>query len=200
MSELEALNMLLRLIGSPPVNDVTTNHPDAANARATLNRQRNQLQKRGWWYNLDYNLIYQPDIDGRIRIADEITTIIMEDKSLIKRGKFLYDKQTQTYNIGVSVCAYRTVRVLDWDDMPDVMQDYVAYKAGVQFVRDELEDAGKERSVEIDAQRAELAVKKQDLEEGRYNIRLQARVLRARGGVRPYERRYRYAQSSGFTR
>jgi len=35
MNELETLNMLLRLIGSSPVNSLNTDHPDAANAKAT---------------------------------------------------------------------------------------------------------------------------------------------------------------------
>ena len=48
MEELEALNLLLRAIGSDPVNSLKTNQPDAANAIDTLNRYRKRVQKRGW--------------------------------------------------------------------------------------------------------------------------------------------------------
>lgn len=188
MNELEALNMLLRLIGSSPVNSVTTPHPDASNARTTLHRIRRQAQRRGWWFNIDYNVTYQPDENGNIRIPDEISSFVAEDKNYIQRGKNLYNKYNNTYIFTDNVIACRTVRILDWDDMPDCMQEHCAYFAAAQFVRDELEDPQKQQDLEKSAGQAMLDVKKQDLEEGRYNMFNQRRVISARAGVQPYHR------------
>lgn len=188
MNELEALNMLLRLIGSSPVNNIATPHPDAANAKTTLNRIRRQAQRRGWWFNIDYNTTYAPDENGNILIPDEISSLVAEDKNLIKRGKKLYNKLAQTFVFTTSIVACRTTRILEWDDMPECMQEYCAYFAAEQFVRDELEDPQKQADLKSSAGIAALDVKKQDLEEGRYNMFNNARVLQARAGVQPYQR------------
>lgn len=191
MTELEALNMLLRLIGSSPVNDPASPHPDAANARTTLNRLRKQQQTRGWWFNIDYNILYQPDENGKIRIPDEIDTFIAEDANNIVRGKYLYNKYNNSFVFTGNITAHRTVRILEWDDMPSAMQRHCGYFAGAQFIRDEVEDPGKQKELEQSAMQELIAVKKQDLEEGRYNIFNSTRARAARSRVTPYNRRGR---------
>ena len=188
MNELEALNMLLRLVGSSPVNSLETPHPDAVNARATLLRVSQQEQRRGWWFNIEYNVMFTPDTSKHIRIPSTVTKTVFEDSNLVQRGGRLFDKYNNTYRFESDQCAYSIVRILEWDDMADTMQEYCAYLAGAQFVRDELEDPQKESSLMESARPMGIAVKKQDLEEGQYNIYQQRRVQTARLGVRPYAR------------
>lgn len=179
MNELETLNMLLRLIGSSPVNDIDTDHPDAANAKATMRRISRRTQRKGWWCNIDYNVILRPNERGEIIVSGEISSLVPQDSNLTLRGKKLYDKRQQTDKFSVSVTATRLVRILDWDDMPQVMQEYCAYYAAAEFVRDELEDPQKEASLRESASASYLDLKKQELEEGQYNIFARPRV---RGG------------------
>lgn len=188
MTELEALNMLLRLIGNSPVNDIDSNLPDAANARTTLDRIRRQAQRRGWWFNIDYDKTYQPNDKNEIVIAKEVISVVAHNRNYIQRGNKLYNKEGNTFKFSSGVSIYREVRTLEWDDMPDCMQSYCGYMAGSQFIRDELEDNSKSRELKEDAGLAMLDVKKQDLEEGQYNVFGNARVARARAGVRPYNR------------
>lgn len=188
MNELETLNMLLRLIGSSPVNDIDTDHPDAANAKATMRRISRRTQRKGWWCNIDYNVILRPNERGEIIVSGEISSLVPQDSNLTLRGKKLYDKRQQTDKFSVSVTATRLVRILDWDDMPQVMQEYCAYYAAAEFVRDELEDPQKEASLRESASASYLDLKKQELEEGQYNIFARPRVQQARGGIRPYSR------------
>lgn len=188
MDELEALNMLLRLIGSSPVNSVDTLHPDAANAKTTLNRKRRQIQRRGWWFNIDYNLVYTPDSSGFIIIPSQISSLVICDQKYVQRGDKIYDKCNQTYTITGEVYVARQVRILEWDDLPEVVQEHIAYDAAVEFVRDELEDPQKQASLKESAGIAALNVKKQDLEEGQYNMFQASRVVQARAGVQPYQR------------
>jgi hypothetical protein len=188
MDELEALNMLLRLIGSSPVNSLDTDHPDAANARATLTRVSRRIQRRGWWCNIDYNVTFSPDNTGQIKVPDTVSSFVAEDHHLVPRGNKLYNKLTNTYTFSSNVTARRIVRVLEWDEMPPLMQDYCAYFAGAEFVRDEIEDANKEASLQRSAASSLLDLKKQELEEGQYNIFSKSRVVQARAGTRPYSR------------
>ena len=56
MEKLEAVQMLLRAIGSSPVNSLNVAHPDVANALNSLERLRKSVQKRGWWFNTKLEL------------------------------------------------------------------------------------------------------------------------------------------------
>jgi len=188
MNELETLNMLLRLIGSSPVNSLNTDHPDAANAKATMKRVSRRVQRKGWWCNIDYNLLLSPNDQGAIIVSDTVTSLVAENNCYVLRGNRLYDKQLQTAIFTADVVITRLTYVLDWDDMPQVMQETTAYSAAAEFVRDELEDASKEQSLQADAGKSFLDLKKQELEEGQYNIFSNPRIARARGGVAPYAR------------
>lgn len=186
MEELEALNLLLRAIGSSPVNSLTTTHPDASNAKATLDRARIQLQLTGWWFNIDYDVAFTPDTTGQIVVSQDITKVILEDKYIVQRGRKLYNKSTQTYVFTGEVLARRIQYVLPWETLPASMQLYATYYAAAQFVRDTLGDAGKVSEFLTESVNARLDVKKDDLEQGQYNSFDAGRVLRARQGVRPY--------------
>lgn len=187
MDELEALNLLLRAIGSSPVVTLDTDHPDASNAKTTLDRMRKQSQLTGWWFNIDYNVSMIPDpTTGEIHITPAMSKVVMEDRYVVKRGNKLYNKYHQTYVFGSTQTATRVQYITPWEDMPTSLQLYTAYIAAAQFVRDEIEDERKVAGFKEEAAGAGLLVKKDDLEQGQYNIFDKHRVVRARVGVRPY--------------
>jgi hypothetical protein len=187
MTELEALNMLLRLIGQRAVNDFETTLPSAENARDTLKRIRGTAQARGWWFNLDYNVVYSPDVVTKeIVLPSQVRAVRTENDGIIKRGNKLYNRIDQTFKFDSNVLVVREQRTVDWVDMPADMQIHVAYKAGAEFIRDELEDATKEEALNISAGMALLDLKKQELEANRFNVFNTPRVGLARSGQRPY--------------
>ncbi len=186
MDELEAVNMLLRLIGSSPVNSLETAHPDAKNAKVTLDRVRKQTQRKSWWFNSDYNLVLEADTKGFVAVPKQYTSVTFKEPYYIERSGRVYDKVNQTSKIGKDVETYLCIQILDWDNLPDVVQDYCAYSAAVQFIRDELEDPSKSKELKEDAAKAFVDMKNQDLTENKYNMFNKARVRRARVGVRPY--------------
>lgn len=188
MNELETVQMLLRAIGSSPVNNLDVAHPDVANARACINRLRKSVQKRGWWFNLDYNIVYQADEKGEVKIPKEITKFVADDVRYVKRGRKVYDSQIQTFIINTNVTAIKTVRALEWDDMPYSMQEYAAYLACAQFISDELEDPAKEEKYQKLAGIAKIDVDSEDLDSSRVNVFNNSRVARSRQGVTPYNR------------
>lgn len=186
MKELDAVNMLLRLIGSTPVNSLQSPHPDVDNALTTLRRVSDQLQQKGWWFNLDYNIVMTPDSDKHIKFASTVVSAKTASTSLIKRGDKLYDRAKQTFKFDTPVTLERLTRVLTWDELPETMKTYCAYFAAAEFVRDELEDTTKQDDLNKSAQRALIEVNAQELDEGNYNMFDKSRVRRARYGVRPY--------------
>tara|TARA_R110002096_G_scaffold142061_7_gene297151 strand:+ start:7466 stop:8062 length:597 start_codon:yes stop_codon:yes gene_type:complete len=189
MNELEAVQMLLRAIGSSPVNSLDVAHPDVANARASLNRLRKSVQKRGWWFNQDYNVVFQVNSVGEVTIPKEITKFVSDNVSLVKRGRKVYNTSTQTFLINTNVRAIKTVRTLEWEDMPASMQEYAAYLACAQFISDEIEDTNKEEKYQRLAGISKIDVDEEDLDSAKVNVFNNSRVSRARGGVTPYQSR-----------
>lgn len=188
MTELEAVNMLLRAIGSNPVNSVSTDQPDVANARATLRRVSNKEQKRGWWFNMDYNLTYQANSDGEVLVPNEIVKFVPVDGNLVNRGGKVYNKSTQTYQINADVETLYVVRRFEWDILPETMQEFAANVAAVDFIADEIEDANKENRFQQKAGLAKIELDAEDLETSRVNVFNNVRIRSARIGVLPYGR------------
>ena len=186
MSEIDAVNMLLRAIGSTPVNSLSAVHPDVANARVALNRARNKGQHRGWWYNTDYGTQLVPNEDGEIVVPQQVSTLVCNSRNYVRRGDKVYNKLTNSYIFTAVIDIHRLVRILDWEDMPDCMREYCAYLAAAEFVRDELEDPQKEAEFNNRAIQSRFDVQKRDLEEGRYNMFSSSRTVQARAGSRPY--------------
>lgn len=193
MQELEAMNVLLRAIGSSPVNSLNSPQPDAANARATLTRNRRKAQLRGWWFNIDYRTVFYKDSSNEITIPEEISSITFDENvNIVKRGKRLYDSFRNSYKFDDSVTSHTSIRILPWEELPESMQEYVTYTSAAEFVRDEIEDRSKEETFKQDAALAMIAIKKEDLAAGQYNTFDKSRVRRARAGQRPYDRSSRF--------
>lgn len=190
MEELEAVNMLLRAIGSSPVNTLSVAHPDVVNARACIDRLRKSVQKRGWWFNTDYNIEYQANGAGEVIIPKQITKFVSNDVRYIKRGRKVYDSSNQTFNINTSVTALKTVRQLEWADLPSSVQEYAAYLACAQFISDEIEDTNKEEKYQRLAGISKVDVDSEDLDSARVNVFGGSRVSRARAGQQPYQRHF----------
>ncbi len=188
MEELEAVQMLLRSIGSSPVNSLSVAHPDVANARACLERLRKSTQRRGWWFNLDYNVVYPQNELGEVAIPKEITKFIADDVRYVKRGRKVYDAHNQTFKIGMDITAIKTVRALQWEQMPASLQVHAAYLACAEFISDEIEDSTKEQKYARLAGIAKIDVDAEDLESSKVNVFNGARVARARAGQIPYNR------------
>lgn len=188
MDELEALNMLLRNVGVSPVNNINTPYPAAANARATLDRTRRKVLGYGWWFNIDHEVLLDKAADNTITLSSTVRAMIPYDTSFVVRNNKVYDARNQTYVIECDVWAKRLVRELEWDHMPHVIQEYCGYLAAADFVRDELEDDSKRRSLLEDAKASEIHARKQELEQGQYNMFNQSKAVQMRAGVRPYRR------------
>lgn len=186
MDKLEVVNMLLRAIGSSPVNSLSTSvggtgnaHPDVAAALAVMDRVRKARQKKAWWFNTDYQVTLVPDATGVIKIPEFYVSVDIDDQPVIVRGKKLYHTVRNSYQFDSEVVAKEITLALDWDDMPNVFQEYCAYQAMAEYIRDELEDPQKEQSAMQDAARCLIEVKNIQLRMMDFNVFNRPRVRQA---------------------
>ncbi len=188
MDQLEAVNTLLGYIGSDRVNSLTVGHPDVDAAVVLLNQVRKRAQRKGWWFNTDYNLLIAPEaVTKKVRVVD-LQSVQPAIRHYRKRGDYMYDTIKQTYQFDSAVLLLQVRRYVSWNDLPDIVKDHVMFESGADFVRDETEDPNKEASLRESANGMLLEMKATHIEVSQFNSFDKRHVRNMRAGVRPARR------------
>ena len=187
MKELDAINSMLRLIGSSPVNSIDTKHPDVVDAKAALEQSSAQLQSSRWWFNTDYSVEFVREQDNRIRVPTFVTEVTTSDRDFIIRGDYMYDKRANTYQFDTNLIC-DTLSSFEWDMLPIKAKYAILYIASSDFVRDSLGDTNKIGGLSQKISVAMMELNKDNISLSQAHILDRRRVLRARAGVRPYYR------------
>ena len=136
MTKLDAVNDILAAIGEDPVNSLNDGLPDADLAKRALDRILVRTQTRGWWFNREPEARLYPNVDGHIEMPTDVLDFhpIRGDANRLfsVRGGTLYDRKERTDEFGEPVDLY-LVRLLDWEDLPQVFTSYVITKAARHF-------------------------------------------------------------------
>jgi len=185
MVELEAVNMLLETIGSDVINSLDNTHPDANAARRVLSRKAKMELRKGWWFNTDWGVDYEPDANKEILIPSNISSIRMENVDHIRRNGKLYDKVNQTYKFDGTQRAYQQIRLPTWDEMEADMQVYTGYLAAAEFVLNETGNDALVRAYKTEAGLALIELRKTDLKQKNINMFNGNKYRSVRGGSRP---------------
>ncbi len=141
-TKLEAVNMLLEGIMESPVNSVDGSGLQEADMASTMiDRVSREVQKKGWHWNtlIDYPLV--PDVDGNIILPASTLSVDTMGTSahldLVQRGTKLYRRDTNTFNIGMTVRA-ELVLFLPFDELPESARWFIAVRATRKFQQKQL--------------------------------------------------------------
>lgn len=187
MNELEAVNMLLEAVGSDVVNSLDTTHPDVGAARRVLQRKAKMELRKGWWFNIDWDVDYEPDaVTKEIVLPTNLSRIRMRNDAYVRRDGKLYDTINQTYQFDSVQTAYKQTRLTTWDEMEADMQVYCAYLSAVEFVRSETGDRQLQEDYGRDAGLALIELQRTHLQMKNLNMFNGANSRELRQGVRPY--------------
>lgn len=135
LTELDAVNAMLDLVGELPVNTLETSGVSvASSARACLNRVSREIQKRGLHGNFEKNFVLPIAEDGCIYLPPNTLKV---DNSrgysdVVQRGSRLYDKVEHTYKFKAPI-QVDIVFFLPFEELEQHVRDYVAIRAGRQF-------------------------------------------------------------------
>lgn len=155
---LEVVNECLASLGEAPLNTLSEPHVYKGSALKALASANKRLQSPGWWFNKEA-MTLQPapttghmqlpgdaiSWDSRVRTTD--TLVRQQPKPwLVQRGSRLYDTRNRTYVITEEVTGTIT-RLVPFDDLPPVMNDYVAAETVLRF--QSLYDADNSRRQEL---------------------------------------------------
>ena len=139
MTELDAVNILLSIIGEAPVDglpDLSVNEiTDAALARRTLQEISRDVQAEGWSWNTDERVTLTGNA-GTFTLPSNTLLAVFNpnvdyEGRYVVRGLRVYDKFEQTFDLGdVELELMRHVVQLDWEDIPHQAQTYISIRAG----------------------------------------------------------------------
>lgn len=187
MEKLDAVNYLLGLMGSTPVGDLETLHPDVVACITKLDDATKTIQSRRWWFNTDYDVELTPDETTKELLlpTDTYKMISTSRQGAVQRGTKVYDTYCNTYQFDAPIYV-NLIRHLDWTLLDYAVQDAIKFLAGKQLMSDDLED-----EIKADAQNELLIalmiqLKKENLMVLRRNMLLTPQILKARYRVRPY--------------
>ena len=141
MTELEAVNTLLAVIGEAPIDklsDLNKNEiTDASLARKTLNEVKRDLCGEGWSWNTDFAVKLTQDSKKQFLLDAnwlkvEFAPAQYPQSNLVARGLKVYDRYKRTFELGDDMeevlISYVLIN-LDWDDVPYQAQQYIAIRA-----------------------------------------------------------------------
>lgn len=159
-TELEAVNLLLDVIGEAPISNLENSAVvDAVKARAVLSEVSRATQQKGWHFNteIDYELVptvYEKEIilPGNCLRVD--TTKVQKDFDVVQRGNRLYDRKNHTYKFDRSLKVDMVI-LLPFEELPEVARYYISIRAARVF---QARTVGSEALYQFNAQDETLAL------------------------------------------
>ena len=144
MTELDAVNTLLSIIGEAPVDklaDISDNEiSDASLARQTLKEVSRDVQAEGWLFNTENEVSVSVDSKGEYPLPSNALRCDFSPNrypniQLVARGTRIYDRTARTYELGelndnAPIVIDQVVMELDWDELPHAAQQYISIRSG----------------------------------------------------------------------
>ena len=142
-TELSAVNAILGAIGQSPVTSINKTNPEIGFIYNILRDSNVDLQAEGWHFNTERHVKYTPqDVGGvkKIAIGNDILKMDVSDGwskrnyDVVKRNGYLYDKydHTDDWDELTDGIDLDIVKLISYDDLPEVFKRYVIYKAAVR--------------------------------------------------------------------
>jgi len=139
-TQLQAINQMLTGIGQAPVVSLDIANPEIATALSILDSVNREVQGEGWHFNTEVKYPFTPAANGEIVIPENVLQLsdnkyenVQQYQTVIRNGK-LYDKIAHTYTFPTDepiLCD--VVWFFDFEDLPQVFQDYIAQRATRMF-------------------------------------------------------------------
>jgi hypothetical protein len=131
---------MLTGIGQAPVVSLDIANPEIATALSILDNVNREVQGEGWHFNTEVNYPFTPDSNGEItvptnvlQLSDNKTSNSQQYQTVLRNGK-LYDKVFHTFIFpGNDPVLCDVVWLVDFEDLPQVFQDYITQRAARVF-------------------------------------------------------------------
>lgn len=190
-TKLDAVNIALIAIGQSPVPtlEAANTNTDAEVALKVLRETSKSIQKKGWSFNQDLDIVLDPAPDGSVSTPANTLKVRMAQSvwstkgpvDLVLRGRKLYDRLQHTFKIGQPVHVDLTI-CLDYDDLPESFRWWIALKSARRFVDVRAPGGFAHQITESDEKDAQVEAEQEDAE-------IDQRTLRSNPAFANFRRR-----------
>ncbi len=139
ITELQAVNVMLSIIGEQPINTFAgTTYSEALLARTQLHNSSRAIQTEGLACNSEEHYTLNPTIDGYYMVPNDALDINPTEVGLdvVWRGTRLYDRYNHTYVFTTSSMDVDIIFFLPFESLPEAARYYICIAAARRFAED----------------------------------------------------------------
>ena len=174
-TELQAINIMLSVIGEAPVNSITgTTSVDVSTAKNILDETSMSIQSQGWHFNTHENYKNLAlDQDNKIPLPSNCVKVDASKNfryiNVTLRNGYLYDLEKHT-DVFIIVPEVDIVLVQQFEQLPEYARQYITQKASRRFASRFLGDTEIVKLIANDENEALMAFHQADSQEADVNI------------------------------
>ena len=173
LTELEAVNVMLSVIGEAPVNTLEgAATVDVIQAKAVLQQVSREVQSIGWHFNSEKDYPLLPDVNGQIVLAANMVLVDADtepDVDVAQRGNKLYDRKGHTFKFTSAIKA-EVIYLLGFEDLPQVARQFIVIRAARIFQDRMVGSETLHGYTEVDEKKAWADLKELEGDTGDYTI------------------------------
>lgn len=175
MTEIDAINRMLRYIGELPVptgiviDDLDEGH-EAVQARTILAETVREEQEEHYWFN-KFIITYNPNSSGYITMPDNVISLkaTTTNKKYLLNGNDLYDVELETKIFTDSV-ELEVLLEIAFSDLPDAFRTYVVLVAAKHLHTYLNGDSTTQEELIQKIQLQRVKVQKEHLKQSKFNF------------------------------
>lgn len=176
LTELNAVNIMLSVLGSPPLNTLVgaETNADVAMARNILLEATREVQGRGWHFNTEHDYPLARDLSGYVYLPSNIARADLSQAyaskyDVVVRGTRLYDRKNHTFVFTENLLA-EVVVYLDFEEMPAYARNYVTILAARRFQKRAVGSDALDQFTADDEARALVLMTDSDADNADWNV------------------------------
>ena len=140
LTKIEAVNIILNVIGETPVSSLASGLPDDEAAELKLDQTVKEVLDKGWQQNSELGITLGRNSDNEIMVPDQYLRVdtVGDDKDVNVTVR-KQDGKRKLFDIGKYVYTFdRDLKVdvlisLDFDALNFELQNYIAFRAARKF-------------------------------------------------------------------
>lgn len=171
ISEIDAINRMLRYIGELPVPsavpiDSLPDGHEAVYARTILKETMREEQEEKWWFNTK-TLVLVPDTQGRVLLPNNVIAFYNND--VYQEGGQLYDVDTNSPVFSNNVELEARLEIA-FDNIPDIFRSYIVLVAARHLHVYLNGDDSTQKELEQKVSAARIKVEREHLMQKKFNL------------------------------
>lgn len=171
MTEIDAINRMLRYIGELPIPtgvtiDSLPEGHEAVMARTILAETLREEQENKLWFNT-FDVTYVPDTDGYITLPSNL--IAFEGSDYFIEGNNLYQKD-DTSGIFTDPVTLKVRLEVTFDNIPDIFRTYVVLVAAKHLHVYLNGDDTTQKELDTKVQLQRIKVEREHLKQSKFNL------------------------------